>query len=303
MVPEHGLPDTSSSGPAVADEQQADNLLVRILKFIRFSHTVFALPFALGAMFVAADCWPGGWVFMLVLVAMVCARSAAMAFNRVADWEIDKKNPRTAARHKLVSRPVAIALIVVASAGFTLAAYLLNPLCFALSPVALFFILFYSLTKRFTSLAHFFLGLALAISPVGGWLAVTGAFSLPPLVLAVAVLLWVAGFDLIYALLDREFDRQAGLHSMAARMPAGKVLMLSRLLHLGAFLGLLAFGYTAGLDLPYFLAMAAIAVTLCLEHFNLDPANQASLQKAFFRDNAIVGLIFFCGCLLAVFLR
>lgn len=287
------------TGASGAAPPPGGGALGRVLVFLRFSHTVFALPFALGAMFVAAGGWPGWRVFALVLVAMVSARSAAMAFNRVADWELDKRNPRTAYRHRLLSRRAGILIVLASSLVFIAAAWLLNPLCFALSPLALFCALFYSLTKRFTSLAHFFLGLALAVSPVGGWLAVSGQFAPPPLVLALAVLLWVAGFDIIYALQDREFDRRSGLHSLAARLAPERALLLARLLHLLALGGLIGFGVAAGLGLPYHAGMVAIAIVLGLEHATVDADSAAAIQKAFFRDNALVGLLFLVACLLA----
>jgi 4-hydroxybenzoate polyprenyltransferase len=196
-VPPHSfafMPIGDYSFPAVFDYIQ------RILKFIRFSHTIFALPFAAGSMIVAAHGFPSFRIVVLILLAMVFARTAAMAFNRVADWEIDKENPRTAGRHKLVSKQVGWFLVWVPSAAFILVAWLINPLCFALSPVALAIIFFYSLTKRFTSFTQFFLGLALAVSPIGAWLAVKGQFAFPPLVLAFGVVFWLVGFDLIYAI-------------------------------------------------------------------------------------------------------
>ena len=163
--------------------------LARVLTFIRFSHTVFALPFALGATFVAARGWPPARLLGLVVAEMVFARTAAMTFNRLADWEIDKRNPRTAGRHKLVSRGTAIGLLVVSAGAFVATAAFINWLCLVLSPVALGIVFFYSLTKRFTALSHFFLGLALGIAPIGAWLAVRGRFELPPFVLCAAVLL------------------------------------------------------------------------------------------------------------------
>lgn len=273
-------------------------LLVRLLVFIRFSHTVFALPFALGSMLAAADGLPSARVFGLIVLAMVAARTAAMTFNRVADWEIDKLNPRTSQRHMLVSRPLAIALTVSASAIFILVAWLLNPLCLVLSPVALFFVLFYSLTKRFTEGAHFFLGLALGISPVGAWIAVTGAFALPPCVLSLAVMLWVAGFDLIYALQDREFDRRVGLRSLAARLPPPATLRLARVLHAAAAAGFVAFGLASGFGIPYFACMAAIAGILLHEHRTVRLDDPEALQRAFFHDNALVGACFLAACIL-----
>src|ERR1700751_3252908 len=152
----------------------------RILKFIRFSHTIFALPFAVGSMIVAAHGLPSARIVLLIILAMVFARTAAMAFNRVADWEIDQENPRTAGRHKLVSKRVARGIVLCSAACFVLVCALINPLCFTLSPVALASIFFYSLAKRFTSFTQVFLGLALGIAPVGAWLAVRGQFAVPP---------------------------------------------------------------------------------------------------------------------------
>src|ERR1043165_3139651 len=193
--------------------------------FVRFSHTVFALPFALAAMLVAARDhrgWPGWRVFGLVLAAMVCARTCAMAFNRIADRKFDALNPRTAGRHLpsgKINLTSAIGLCVLSGIGLVGASFFLNPLCFYLSPLALAIVCFYSLTKRFTDYTHIFLGLALALAPVGAWLAVKGsAISLQEmvsmLVLALAVMFWLIGFDIIYALQDYEFDRQRGLHSL-----------------------------------------------------------------------------------------
>ena len=188
------------------------NSLADFLKFIRFSHTVFALPFALGAMFVAARGLPSLPTFAGILAAMVCARTAAMTFNRLADWEFDRRNPRTENRHRLVDKNIAAAWCLASAAGFILSAWTLNTLCLLLAPAALVIVFFYSLTKRFTHFAHFFLGLALSVAPVGAWIAVTGRLDFPPLVLAAAVLLWVAGFDLIYATQDYEADKREGLH-------------------------------------------------------------------------------------------
>ncbi|MEI6034707.1 MAG: UbiA-like polyprenyltransferase [Verrucomicrobiae bacterium] len=273
------------------------------LRFIRFSHTVFALPFALGAMFVAAGGWPRARVAFGVVAAMVCARTAAMAFNRIADWEIDKRNPRTAGRHRLASRRLALAACIVCSAGFLVSAWWLNPICFVLSPAALGIIFFYSLTKRFTHFAQFFLGIALSVSPVGAWLAVTGAFALPPLVLALSVLLWVAGFDLIYATQDYEVDLRDGLRSMVVRLGVPGALRLAVWLHAGAFLGLVAFGLSARMGPVYFSAMAAVLASLIYEHLEARRGSIASINRAFFQANAIVGCAFVAGTLLDCLLR
>src|SRR5437763_2866147 len=178
----------------------------RFLRLIRFSHTIFALPFALGALVVAANGCPSLRTLLLVIACMVFARTAAMLFNRLVDWSLDQRNPRTASRHLLVSKRAAQVFLVLSSAGFVLAAGAINRLTFMLAPIALAIIFFYSLTKRFTSATHFFLGLALDIAPVAAWLAQTGRIDLAQLVLSAGVICWVAGFDLIYATQDYHFD-------------------------------------------------------------------------------------------------
>lgn len=268
------------------------------LRFIRFSHTVFALPFALGAMFVAAGGFPPLPVFVGILAAMVCARTAAMTFNRLADWEFDRRNPRTENRHRLVGKSTAVAWCLVASTGFFLSAWSLNPLCLLLSPVALGIIFFYSLTKRFTHFAHFFLGLALSAAPVGAWLAVTGTWGFPPLVLATAVLFWVAGFDLIYATQDYEVDRRQGLHSMVVRLGVRGAMRLAVLLHMLALAGLLGFGFAAGAGAVYFASLGIVAGALLYEHIEARRGDVASINRAFFHANTIVGAAFVAGTLL-----
>src|SRR6266481_5279507 len=190
----------------------------RFLRLIRFSHTIFALPFALGALVVAANGWPSWRILFLVIVCMVFARTAAMLFNRLVDWTLDQRNPRTASRHLLVSKFVAQVLLVASSAGFVLAAASINHLTFFLAPVALAIIFFYSVTKRFTSATHFFLGLALGIAPVAAWIAQTGRIDLAPIVLGAGVICWVAGFDLIYATQDYDFDRREGIRSLVVKL-------------------------------------------------------------------------------------
>src|SRR5437762_3451281 len=187
--------------------------MYRFLRLIRFPHTIFALPFALGALVVAANGRPSLQTLLLVVVCMVFARTAAMLFNRLVDWSLDQRNPRTAARHLLVPKSAALFSLVLSSVGFILAAGAINRLTFMLAPVALAVIFFYSLTKRFTSATHFFLGLALAVAPVGAWIAQTGHVDLAPFVLGAGVICWVAGFDLIYATQDYDFrseERRVG---------------------------------------------------------------------------------------------
>jgi len=230
-----------------------------------------------------------------IILAMVFARTAAMCFNRVADWEIDKRNPRTSERHRLLSRPSAIGLLVCSSAAFILTAWLINRLCFWLSPVALAIVFFYSLTKRFTSFSHFFLGLALSVSPVGAWLAVRGRFDFPPLVLALAVLLWVAGFDMIYATMDAAFDREAGLHSWAVKRGVGAVLSWAQALHAGMLAVLAWFGWLTGLGTAFWLAMLVVAGALLYEHRAASKADVGAVNRAFFEANAVVGIAFVLG--------
>jgi 4-hydroxybenzoate polyprenyltransferase len=267
-------------------------MIGRFLSFIRFSHTIFALPFALGSMFVAAHGLPSFGVFVLVVLAMVFARTAAMTFNRLADWEIDKRNPRTAGRHKLVSKPVAIGACVVSALLFVATSWFINPLCFALSPIALVIVFFYSLTKRFTYGAQFFLGLALAVAPIGAWLAVTGSFALPPLVLGASVLCWVAGFDVIYATQDLEVDRREGLRSMVVWLGLPRALALATLLHAFALTGFLFFGAVARLGPIYFLGLGLVGAGLIYEHLLAGKGTVAAINTAFFQVNTAVSATF-----------
>ena len=267
-------------------------MISRFLSFIRFSHTIFALPFALGSMVVAAHGLPSFRIFALVVLAMVFARTAAMTFNRLADWEIDKRNPRTAGRHKLVSKRLAIGACLLSAMLFVATTWLINPLCFALSPVALLIVFFYSLTKRFTHGAQFFLGLALALAPIGAWIAVTGSFALPPLVLGASVLCWVAGFDIIYATQDLEVDRREGLHSMVVWLGVPRALAMATLLHAFALAGFLFFGAIARLGPVYFLGLGLVGAGLVYEHLLAVKGTVPAINKAFFQVNAAVSAIF-----------
>jgi 4-hydroxybenzoate polyprenyltransferase len=264
----------------------------RILRFIRFSHTVFALPFAAGSMIVAAHGLPSLRVMVLILLAMVFARTAAMAFNRVADWEIDKENPRTAGRHKLVSKDVAWMLVIIASMAFLVVSWMINALCFVLSPVALAIVFFYSLSKRFTAFTQVFLGLALAIAPVGAWLAVRGRFAVPPLVLALGVLFWLVGFDLIYAIQDYEFDKRKGLGSMVVKYGIPASLRLAQVVHGILLICLVLFGLVSGLGAIYFASLVLVLGALIYEHRAAARLDIAGINQAFFQSNAFVSLVF-----------
>jgi len=286
-------------------------LLHRWFSFVRFSHTVFALPFALAAMLVAARDnrgWPGWRTFGLILTAMVCARTCAMAFNRIVDRKFDALNPRTASRHLpagQISLAGAILLCTLSGAGLVTASFFLNSLCFWLSPIALAVICFYSLTKRFTDYTHVFLGIALALAPVGAWLAVKGADVsamdvVRMVVLAATVVLWLVGFDIIYALQDYEFDRQHGLHSLVVAWGPKNALSTAFMVHLGMCVLLALFGVICGFRLAYLIGWSIIVACLVLEHWIARRRSLDWINVAFFRLNALVGMVFLTVTLVEV---
>jgi len=273
---------------------------------VRFSHTVFALPFALAAMVVAArdfspHGWPGGRTFGLILAAMVCARTCAMAFNRIVDREFDALNPRTAKRHLPAGTiPFASAVLLCALSGLGLlvVSWFLNPLCFWLSPVVLVVICFYSLTKRFTDYTHVFLGIALALAPVGAWLAVKGADVsgleiAQMIVLCAAVIFWLVGFDIIYALQDYEFDKSNGLRSLVVAWGPKNALAGAFLAHLITCGLLFAFGLLCRFRLAYIIGWIIIVGCLVLEHWIARRRSLNWINVAFFRLNAVVSAVFF----------
>jgi 4-hydroxybenzoate polyprenyltransferase len=268
-----------------------DGPVGRFLRLIRFSHTIFALPFALGALVVAANGWPSLRTLVLVIACMVFARTAAMLFNRLVDWSLDQRNPRTASRHLLISKSGVIVMLAASSGGFLLAAAAINRLTLILAPVALALIFFYSLTKRFTSATHFFLGLALAIAPIGAWIAQTGRIDVAPFVLAAGVICWVAGFDLIYATQDYDFDRREALRSLVVNLGIARSLRLAQLLHLLTFVALIAFGVVARLGAVYYWSMPLIAAALFYEHKG-EKRDLAGINRAFFQSNAFVSAVF-----------
>jgi 4-hydroxybenzoate polyprenyltransferase len=271
--------------------------------FVRFSHTVFALPFALAAMMVAARDhrgWPGWKTFGLILAAMICARTCAMAFNRIVDRKFDALNPRTANRHfptGQISLPGAILLWAISGTGLIVTSHFLNLLCFYLSPVALVVICFYSLTKRFTDYTHVFLGVALALAPVGAWLAVKGTDVsvleiLQMTTLALAVVLWLVGFDIIYALQDYEFDKSHGLHSLVVAWGPKNALAAAFLSHMIMCGLLLGFGFLCGFRLAYLLGWFIIVGCLVMEHWIARRRSLNWINLAFFRLNAVVSAVF-----------
>lgn len=261
------------------------------LEMIKVSHTLFALPFAIGAALLAAGGIPPIAVLGKVILAVLFARTAAMSFNRWADRRIDAENPRTAARAIPAGQlsPGAVLTAAAASAAlFVATAAWIGPLPLALSPLALAVLLGYSLTKRFTSLCHFALGAALGIAPVGAWVAVRGELGSAPWLLGGAVLLWTAGFDIIYASLDRDFDRERGLHSMPVRLGLAGALRLAAALHAGMVALLVAFGWALDLGRVWHGTVGAVAVVLVLEHRWVRPDDLRRVNRAFFACNIAI---------------
>ena len=270
------------------------NTLRLVLEAIKFEHTVFALPFAYSAMVLAAGGWPGWWAVIWVTLAMAGARTCAMAANRVIDREIDARNPRTAGRHLPRGLLSAGALRGLAAAGAALmfvSAWMLNPLCLALSPLALAFLVGYSYTKRFTWTSHWILGFTDGIAAAGGWIAVRGHFDPPALALWFAVTVWIAGFDLIYACQDVEVDRAQGLHSVPARFGIAPALMLARINHALTALALGAVGWMEGLGLLYWAGWLAVVALFVYEHSLVTPRDLSRIDVAFFNVNGYIAVI------------
>jgi 4-hydroxybenzoate polyprenyltransferase len=278
--------------------------VARVLLFgrmVKFSHSVFALPFALASAALAAR--DGGLTAVKlgwILVAMVGARSAAMGFNRLADHAIDARNPRTAGRELptgRLSRAEVWTFVVIAAVALVVAAWQLGPLCLALSPVTLMIVLGYSYTKRFTALSHLVLGLALAVAPMGAWIAVRGRFDWPPVLLGLAVLAWVAGFDVIYSCQDAEFDRRSGLHSLPARVGIAPALGIARALHVVAVVALASLYVVAPLHPAYLAGVALVALLLAYEHSLVSASDLSRVDAAFFTVNGWIGVLYL-GCVL-----
>jgi 4-hydroxybenzoate polyprenyltransferase len=274
--------------------------LVRYANLVKLPHTLFALPFALVGVTIASYVKRVTWAELLwVAIAFTAARFAAMAFNRIADRHLDALNPRTAKREipsGAIGTVEASVAVVLAAVLFAFAAWQLNPLCLALSPVALAWVFFYSFTKRFTRWAHLVLGLGTGIAPVGGYLAVTGAWSTPwwvLVLLAVAVMAWVGGFDIFYALQDVAFDREHGLHSIPAALGESRAIMVARALHTLTVVALAAVGVGIGAGWLYGLGVAVVAALLLYEHSLVRLGDLSRLDAAFFTMNGIISITFF----------
>ncbi len=274
-----------------------------LLEMIKFEHTVFALPFALMGAFLAQRGVPDPVVFCWIVLAMVGARTCAMGFNRIVDLEFDRKNPRTVNR-ALAAGTVKLweawAMVIFAAMLFFFASYNLNTLTFILSPFALGMTLLYSLTKRFTWLCHAVLGVALAFSPLGGYVAVKGAFAGYPFVLSLGVIFWVAGFDTIYACLDADFDRDEGLFSLPARFGRRNAFMIAVFLHLLAFAMFIATGVLAKLNYFYYLGIFFTGFALLYQHIVLNPRDLSRIRLSFFTMNGLISLTLFVATWLAL---
>jgi 4-hydroxybenzoate polyprenyltransferase len=272
--------------------------IVQWAGFVKISHTVFALPFALASMVVAARenrGWPGWRIFALIVAATFFARTCAMAFNRIVDRHFDAANPRTATRHLptgQISLASAVALWLLSAAGLLVASYFINPLCFYLSPVALIVVCFYSLTKRFTDYTHVYLGVAVALAPIGAWLAVRGSFHALPIVLALAVVLWLVGFDIIYSTQDYEYDRRHGLRSLVVRHGIRNALGIAFLTHLAMWCMLALFGLLSRFRLAYLIGLLIILACLVVEHWLARKRSLKWINTAFFRLNALISVVF-----------
>jgi 4-hydroxybenzoate polyprenyltransferase len=274
-----------------------------ILEMIKFSHTVFALPFAFMGAILSARGIPSLDKIFWILIAMIGARSAAMFLNRLIDWRIDALNPRTKDRAipKGLITPVQTVILIIASfAIFFIAAYMLNELCFKLAPIAMGILILYSYTKRFTWLSHFVLGIALSMAPIGAWIAVKGEFEIPAFILGVAVVFWLSGFDILYALQDIEFDKKMGLYSIPRFLGIKKSLWVSRGFHFLMVVFLLSLYSVIGLGRFYLIGIIAASGILIYEHSLIREDDLSKINIAFFNANAYVSLCIFMFTLIDV---
>ncbi|AJE04590.1 4-hydroxybenzoate octaprenyltransferase [Geobacter pickeringii] len=290
----------------VSDERMETGMVKKVavfLEMIKFSHTVFALPFAFTGAILAARGLPTAAQAFWILMAMVGARTAAMGLNRFIDAEIDARNPRTAGRAipaGLIGKGTVAVFIAASIALMLYAAHRLNPLCLSLAPVALFFLVLYSYCKRFTALAHVVLGICLAAAPLGAWIAIRGSVGVPAVLVGLAVLFWVAGFDILYALQDLEFDRASGLHSIPVRLGVNGSLWTARLFHGVMVLLLAALAPVAGLGGWFVAGFALCVAMLFYEHWLLRSGDLSRLDAAFFNMNGYISITLFVATLVDV---
>ncbi len=305
----------------------ATTTIKNYLSLVKFSHTIFAMPFALIGFFLGTYWYPAeqmrlqairthsswsvyvipNWTILLwIIICMVTARSAAMAFNRYLDSHFDAKNPRTAIREipaGIISKENALRFVIISCIIFIASTYFINRICFLLSPVALFVILFYSYTKRFTALCHLVLGVGLSLAPIGAFLAVTGEFNLLPILFSFAVLFWVSGFDIIYALHDEEFDRSQQLHSIPAALGKTKALRVSELLHVLSAVCIITAGLYGHFGWWYWTGIAVFIGMLIYQHSIVKPNDLSKVNIAFMTANGIASVVFAAFVLLDIFLH
>jgi 4-hydroxybenzoate polyprenyltransferase len=307
------------------------NKIKNYLSLVKFSHTIFAMPFALIGFFLGIksldriphikvfEPWNlsvasktklfflgNSWIFFLVIICMVFARSAAMAFNRWLDKNFDAKNPRTAIREipaGVIKSNSALWFVIINCILFIVCTFFINRICFYLSPVALFVVLFYSYTKRFTALCHLVLGVGLSLAPIGAYLAVTGQFSLLPILFSFAVLFWVSGFDIIYALQDEEFDKINQLHSIPAALGKSKALLVSNLLHILAAACVITAGIYGEFGYWYWASTALFTGLLIYQHTLVKPTDLSKVNMAFFTTNGIASVVFAIFVILDLFVN
>jgi 4-hydroxybenzoate polyprenyltransferase len=274
-----------------------------LLEMIKFKLTIFAMPFAFTGAFLAAGGVPELGVFAWIILAMIGARTSAMGFNRIIDWKFDAANPRTEKRAipaGEVKIAEAWAMVITAALLFFFSCYQLNRLTLLLAPLVLGLTFFYSLTKRFTSLCHLVLGVALALAPLGGWAAVAGTLTGYPFALSFGVLFWVAGFDTIYGCLDVDYDRKAGLYSLPSRLGRKNAFRLAGGFHLLAFVLFTITGFQMQLNLFYFLGLAVTAAALFYQHLIVSPTDLSRIHASFFSMNGLISITIFCATWLAL---
>jgi 4-hydroxybenzoate polyprenyltransferase len=288
------------------------NGIKNYFSLVKFAHTIFAMPFALigffyGLKMIHFEMSRPWWIlFVLVILCMVFARSAAMAFNRWLDAEHDAKNPRTMIREipgGIISKKNAMIFVILNCAAFIITTYFINWMCFILAPVALLVILFYSYTKRFTPLCHLVLGLGLSLAPIGAYIAVTGQFALVPVLFSFSVLFWVSGFDIIYALQDEEFDKENNLYSIPSWLGADKALQVSEILHFLSALTVIIAGMIGHFSWLYWMGIFIFIFFLFYQHTLVNPKDLSKVNKAFFGSNGIASVVFSVFVLLDIFIN
>ena len=296
----------------VTSKASFGDVVLNYLSLVKFAHTIFAMPFALIGFFYGLETVnyeidrPWWLLLSLVILCMIFARSAAMAFNRWLDAEYDAKNPRTSIREipgGVISKKNAMLFVVLNCIAFIITTYFINALCLVLAPVALFVILFYSYTKRFTSLCHLVLGLGLSLAPIGAYISVTGQFALVPVLFSLSVLFWVSGFDIIYALQDEEFDKENNLRSIPSWLGANKALHVSEYLHFLSTVSIFIAGIIGHFSWLYWTGVAAFAFFLIYQHTLIKPKDLSKVNRAFFSSNGIASVAFCLFVLLDIFFK